>query len=890
MALALKDDLGILEKQSTSKLNLTDDLGILESNAKPSLSASQLLFNPLVKTLTGKSVAERTDWLNKYGNQLENKASGWGQPIIPGVTQQGIGRTPEGVFFPNPSFNQYVPELKRNIQIPSSSEEMFRRQLPAAIPQGTLEFAESFTSPFNLALGVATEGLVHAPVAGTTVGAIAKTTPLGKGFIQGVKELGTYEQALKGMLPTSARVPMPTSWNPLGMFQPKQLSEAEVDAQIKQRMNKAIRPSVAGKQDLARRTKFEDRSISAIKDIVANKSNNQFRDAEGNILENDLPENLLQHNQAIQQGLDRTVQQYSALAKQAGKEGAEIDLEPYISKLDSMLKDNVFKTEHPADYAKVQSIRDGFSMREKMTPLEAQDKIAEWNADLAPAYKGGFKYGSQRAQNVVRELTGQLRKDVDSVITNATGEEYQPLKNLWGAYKGLVKDSMNRYGVDVRKNPVSIWNFLDSAGSGEMVYGGLETMIGSPYGWLHVARGLALKGGRAIAEYKNDPNRMIKGLYKYVSENYTPQQKGVDLWRPIGELGNKVESPKFTLGNQFEQRALPNYAGQAGGTQFGPGFQMGKGAGVPKGVQFLSDKEMGVGYPFRSGEYPKPEPPLPGAEAGQPFLQSSWTRNAQEGNPFSMNPFENVKQAVSIPEFKNTEDALVFGYKNKDNPGILNALQTKRDDMLAQIKELKAKDPGNEEILVLAQKAQLPREALEAASGKITPEDLARIKKKMNNPESGKANLGLIGGAAALGAGMFAKKANAGESKIDLDKISTEFYNTEGLLPGQTPLMIDPKNRYKDTIQGIPIDWDAYNNAPEDRKNFYFVKPDMVKEVIKKQLNSYIMHPRRFGLTADSTLEDIVNVFDRTNPKSKIKALTKAGIDLKTTIKEMRNK
>ncbi len=43
------------------------------------------------------------------------------------------------------------------------------------------------------------------PVKGTTLGQIAKTIPVGRGFVQGAKELGRYEQTLKAISPLSSR-------------------------------------------------------------------------------------------------------------------------------------------------------------------------------------------------------------------------------------------------------------------------------------------------------------------------------------------------------------------------------------------------------------------------------------------------------------------------------------------------------------------------------------------------------------------------------------------------------------------------------------------------------------------------------------------------------------
>ncbi len=81
------------------------------------------------------------------------------------------------------------------------------------------------------------------------------------------------------------------------------------------------------------------------------------------------------------------------------------------------------------------------------------------------------------------------------------------------------------------------------------------------------------------------------------------------------------------------------------------------------------------------------------------------------------------KAPITIPEFKNTEEALKFGWENKDNPAVLEALRKNREDLQTRFRELNAKEnqtPAEEqEAFRLAQISQFPREALEAAAGKI---------------------------------------------------------------------------------------------------------------------------------------------------------------------------
>jgi len=126
-----------------------------------------------------------------------------------------------------------------------------------------------------------------------------------------------------------------------------------------------------------------------------------------------------------------------------------------------------------------------------------------------------------------------------------------------------------------------------------------------------------------------------------------------------------------------------------------------------------------------------------------------------------------------------------------------------------------------------------------------------------------------------------------------LDELTQATIKTEGLLPGQTPLRDTnlsiggrETSRFKDTVQGIPIDWEGWKNAPDDRKNFYFVDPGKEGNVIRRQWRNYFKNPAMIGLTGDSTLEEAVKKFDQQNPQNKLDILEKRGIDIKKKLKD----
>lgn len=95
-------------------------------------------------------------------------------------------------------------------------------------------------------------------------------------------------------------------------------------------------------------------------------------------------------------------------------------------------------------------------------------------------------------------------------------------------------------------------------------------------------------------------------------------------------------------------------------------------------------------------------------------------------DPLASMPNEEVKPApITIPDFKSTEEAVKFGYENKDNPAVLEALRQKREEMRAEYRKIMANENASPEdqnkAFMLSQLAHLPREALEAAAGRIKP-------------------------------------------------------------------------------------------------------------------------------------------------------------------------
>lgn len=138
------------------------------------------ILQPVSKTLTGESLTERVGLVKKNQEAMQ---------------RLGTERALEGK--------------------PVSTAEFFMRQLPSQFSETTLSSLD--LSPADIALMAVVPALVKLPYKGTTIGKIAKTIPVGKGFMSKAGELGRYEQTLKTITPLSSRgitpitVPKPVS-------------------------------------------------------------------------------------------------------------------------------------------------------------------------------------------------------------------------------------------------------------------------------------------------------------------------------------------------------------------------------------------------------------------------------------------------------------------------------------------------------------------------------------------------------------------------------------------------------------------------------------------------------------------------------------------------------
>jgi hypothetical protein len=321
---------------------------------------------------------------------------------------------------------------------------------------------------------------------------------------------------------------------------------------VRKNIERAIRPSVAGQKTAGMAEQYFDRATDAVSNIIANKNNLILTDETGKTISG-LPKTLKQFSEAIQQTKQAIFKEYDALAKQAEQmrtarpleypmrpgesvktEGMgaggkayfdtgpalKIDLNPIANELTTALGSKPFQDMAPdaATYAakRVETL----TSRGSYTPSEAQEAIQILNNSLESFYQNP-SYETASKAYIDSMIANNLRRELDVGIETLTGEQYQQLKNTYGALSTIERDVARRSAVDARKNIKGLIDFSDIFSGGEVVRGILArdpSMIGM---------GVTAKGIASWYRWINNPNRIVKNMFRgvedLISKSYEPK-------------------------------------------------------------------------------------------------------------------------------------------------------------------------------------------------------------------------------------------------------------------------------------------------------------------------------------------------------------------------------
>lgn len=276
---------------------------------------------------------------------------------------------------------------------------------------------------------------------------------------------------------------------------------------------RGIRQTVANKGDSADVRQYNAQVRGGIDSIIDNKQNLQFTDAAGNIRQGELPRNLEEFRDAIEQTKQSIFNEYDALAKKTQAAGIDVTLMPVVNELQQIAADPVTRLTHPKQAKYAEKRAKDYAQAGQLTASDAQRAITKVNSTLKAFYRNQTYKLAQRAY-VDSVIANQLRAALDNAVNIAVGPGYQELKNQYGALSSFEKDVTHRAGVVAREDPGGglFGRLADVATSAQAIHG-LATLNPATF-----ASAIATKGSAEFIKYWRSPNRAVRRLFETAEE------------------------------------------------------------------------------------------------------------------------------------------------------------------------------------------------------------------------------------------------------------------------------------------------------------------------------------------------------------------------------------
>jgi len=280
--------------------------------------------------------------------------------------------------------------------------------------------------------------------------------------------------------------------------------------------NRAIRPTVQGKASAADIVKGNTNALTGLKNIADNKANLSFTDANGEVITGKSPQSVDQLGQAIDQTKKNIFDQYHALAIKAGE--AEITIKPsnVAAELDTVISNKTLAISNPESIKYAKSLQKRLTASGELSPIEAENLIKNYNEKLKAWYKNPNPDTISELQ-IDAMVANKFRAELDNTISGLTGENYQALKNQYGALSSMEKDVAHRNIVWGRQNKVGLIANLANITAGAELVRGLITM--SP---VDIAASLTIKGMQKYLQYLNNPDVGISRLFNEIDAASRP--------------------------------------------------------------------------------------------------------------------------------------------------------------------------------------------------------------------------------------------------------------------------------------------------------------------------------------------------------------------------------
>jgi hypothetical protein len=279
---------------------------------------------------------------------------------------------------------------------------------------------------------------------------------------------------------------------------------SKITQAIGKAVDKAIKPSITKIGTTAAKSKYYKKAAEAFN--VIRKYKPTITTADG-VEEAITPNTRGQMLEALEKTKSIVFQRFDDIAKESGDIGAKFNPKKIITQLKRVSNDVGYSPEI-RNYAAKEI--DAISELTNASPSIIQRRIREYNEGLSGFYAGRIDKAKARVDASVANL---LREELDDLIANTTGRNYQYFKNEYSALKEIEKDLARQVAIEARKVKAGLIDFSDIFTGGDLTAG---IITGNP---AILLKGLTGRGIKEIYKYLNDPDRYIKKAFELINKS-----------------------------------------------------------------------------------------------------------------------------------------------------------------------------------------------------------------------------------------------------------------------------------------------------------------------------------------------------------------------------------
>lgn len=376
--------------------------------------------------------------------------------------------------------------------------------------------------------------------------AIVKATELAKKYPEQAKDFESLINIVSLGTGKAVEAPIKSEIKAIGsdiskgakaLFTP---SEEAVQKNIVELFNKSIKPTA--KKTLVQGQKYENDTLSALRTIKNNSSKLNIEDATGELVAGRAPQTINELAQGVEQTKRLVFNQYDSLARKAGQGGAIIDAKPIADEISKVASNKALQLANPEIIQYANNWADRLRSFDTLDTQTTQEVIKIMNNNLQSFYKNPtFESASKAA--IDASIANNFRQALDKAIQNATGEQYQILKNQYAALKAIENDVTRAAMRDARKNIKGLLDYTDIFTSGQIV-GGILTLNPAMF-----TKGAIERGFKEYIKFLNDPNRAIENIFEMLD---TPK---IQPFSPTSATGKYLQNPKLGLSVGYSEEA-----------------------------------------------------------------------------------------------------------------------------------------------------------------------------------------------------------------------------------------------------------------------------------------------------------------------------------------------